>query len=166
MPLLVFFVRSDSIVFSSCDDLFTAVEIRIVFSLCIVFEFSGERLFFSLKHTGELHILYWREKRWSLKRPLQTTTLTPLRLSLGGESRSAQGAAAPRGIFVDHRIPLHGRGDQPYSLLLFGSIWLQGRSYMCEPKEIKTSVKDMPKSRKKRKSKDRKKDKNISYLMI
>jgi hypothetical protein len=37
---------------------------------------------------------------------------------------------------------------------------------MCEPKEIKTSVKDMPKSRKKRKSKDRKKDKNISYLMI
>jgi len=44
-----------------------------------------------------------------------------LRLPLGAQGSSAQGIAAPRGIFVDGHIPLHARGDESCSLVLFGS---------------------------------------------
>ena len=40
---------------------------------------------------------------------------------MGAQGSSAQGIAAPRGIFVDGHIPLHARGDESCSLVLFGS---------------------------------------------
>jgi len=47
--------------------------------------------------------------------------MNSLRLPLGAQGSSAQGIAAPRGIFVDGHIPLHARGDESCSLVLFGS---------------------------------------------
>jgi len=46
---------------------------------------------------------------------------------LGARGSSAQGIAAPRGIFVDGHIPLHVRGDESCSLARFGSKHMGGK---------------------------------------